>query len=133
MRRHVAIPIKTSILVATLMAGGMYLAAEARHAVVRQRQLELASMEKWSPNPNPAAPIPFTVPNHATAPMTDELAGQKQAASVLAQMPAEVKDGHSREIVISIADRQLALVEDGAVVKVYPIAVGSSQTPSPDG
>lgn len=133
MRRHVAIPIKTSILVATLMAGGMYVAAEARHAVVKQRQLELASLEKWSTNPNPSVPIPFRVPNHATTSVAGEPAGEKQAASLQSQTAAEVKDGHSREIVISIADRQLALLEDGALVKVYPIAVGSSQTPSPDG
>jgi L,D-transpeptidase ErfK/SrfK len=38
-----------------------------------------------------------------------------------------------RQIVISIPDRQLALLEDGAVVKVYPIAVGKPSTPSPAG
>jgi len=35
--------------------------------------------------------------------------------------------------VISIPDRQLALIEDGALVKVYPIAVGAGETPSPYG
>lgn len=38
-----------------------------------------------------------------------------------------------RKIVISIPDRKLALVEDGQVVKVYPIAVGAAATPSPSG
>lgn len=38
-----------------------------------------------------------------------------------------------RKIVISIPDRKLALIEDGDVLKVYPIAVGASQTPSPNG
>lgn len=38
-----------------------------------------------------------------------------------------------RQIVISIADRKLALLEDGQVLKTYPIAVGARHTPSPDG
>jgi lipoprotein-anchoring transpeptidase ErfK/SrfK len=42
-------------------------------------------------------------------------------------------DDHVRRIVISIPDRQLALLEDGVVVKVYPIAVGKPGTPSPEG
>jgi lipoprotein-anchoring transpeptidase ErfK/SrfK len=40
---------------------------------------------------------------------------------------------HQRQIVISIADRKLALMEDGQVLKTYPIAVGTRRTPSPDG
>jgi lipoprotein-anchoring transpeptidase ErfK/SrfK len=38
-----------------------------------------------------------------------------------------------RRIVISIPDRKLALIEDGKVVKVYPVAVGAAATPSPSG
>lgn len=38
-----------------------------------------------------------------------------------------------RRIVISIADRKLAVVEDGRVVKIYPAAVGADATPSPTG
>jgi lipoprotein-anchoring transpeptidase ErfK/SrfK len=38
-----------------------------------------------------------------------------------------------RQIIISIADRKLALLEDGKVLKTYPIAVGARHTPSPDG
>ena len=34
---------------------------------------------------------------------------------------------------VSIPDRKLALVKDGQVVKVYPIAVGTAATPSPSG
>lgn len=37
------------------------------------------------------------------------------------------------QIVISIADRQLAVLDNGQVLKTYPIAVGSRRTPSPDG
>jgi lipoprotein-anchoring transpeptidase ErfK/SrfK len=38
-----------------------------------------------------------------------------------------------RQIVISIADRQLAVIDHGQVLKTYPIAVGARGTPSPDG
>jgi len=37
----------------------------------------------------------------------------------------------SRTLLISIADRKLAIVENGAVKKIYPIAVGKHSTPSP--
>ena len=39
----------------------------------------------------------------------------------------------TRVIVVSLEDRRLALVEDGAVMKVYPVAVGQDTTPSPTG
>ncbi|HEV2960832.1 MAG TPA: L,D-transpeptidase [Candidatus Angelobacter sp.] len=39
----------------------------------------------------------------------------------------------TRFIMISIADRQLALVDNGQVVKTFPVAVGKESTPSPDG
>lgn len=39
----------------------------------------------------------------------------------------------TRFILISIPDRQLAFVDNGQVVKVYPIAVGGRHTPSPEG
>jgi lipoprotein-anchoring transpeptidase ErfK/SrfK len=37
------------------------------------------------------------------------------------------------KIVVSLQDHKLALVEDGKVVKVYPVAVGKRSTPSPVG
>jgi len=38
-----------------------------------------------------------------------------------------------RRIVVSIQDRKLALLEDGRVVRMYPVAVGKPSTPSPTG
>ena len=38
-----------------------------------------------------------------------------------------------RQIVVSIPDRKLALLEDGRVVKIYSVAVGADRSPSPDG
>ena len=39
----------------------------------------------------------------------------------------------TRTIIVSIPDRKLALVEDGEVKKIYPVAVGKESTPSPAG
>jgi lipoprotein-anchoring transpeptidase ErfK/SrfK len=38
-----------------------------------------------------------------------------------------------RQIVVSVPDRKLAVTEGGAVLRVFPVAVGSDQTPSPTG
>jgi len=59
------------------------------------------------------------------------------AAEALAQdqqsPAAEEGEESKRRIVISIADRKLAVLEDGHVVKIYPTAVGADATPSPTG
>lgn len=39
----------------------------------------------------------------------------------------------SRLILVSIPDRKLALLEDGKVIRVFPVAVGKESTPSPEG
>jgi len=39
----------------------------------------------------------------------------------------------NRRIIVSIPDRKLALVEDGRVFRVYPVAVGARVSPSPTG
>ncbi|MGA2592015.1 MAG: L,D-transpeptidase [Bryobacteraceae bacterium] len=51
------------------------------------------------------------------------------AGEALAQKTQPV----ARRLVVSIPDRKLALVEDGRVVKIYPVAVGKEATPSPAG
>jgi hypothetical protein len=38
-----------------------------------------------------------------------------------------------RQIIVSIPDRQLALLEDGRVLKIYSVAVGAEASPSPEG
>jgi lipoprotein-anchoring transpeptidase ErfK/SrfK len=56
------------------------------------------------------------------------------ATILLAAAEALAQDEESRRrIVISIADRKLAVVEDGRVVRIYPTAVGADATPSPTG
>jgi len=58
-------------------------------------------------------------------------------AEALAQdqltLSSESGEEPGRRIVISIADRKLAVIESDHVVKIYPIAVGASTTPSPTG
>lgn len=54
--------------------------------------------------------------------------------AILAAATAEVyAEGATRRLVVSIPDRKVALIEDGRVVKVYPVAVGKASTPSPRG
>ncbi len=54
--------------------------------------------------------------------------------AILAATTTEVlAEDATRRLVVSIPDRKIVLMEDGHVVKVYPIAVGKKSTPSPDG
>ena len=55
----------------------------------------------------------------------------RPAASESAERKPQARP--ERRVVISIPDRKLALIEDGKVVKVYPVAVGAAATPSPSG
>jgi lipoprotein-anchoring transpeptidase ErfK/SrfK len=61
----------------------------------------------------------------STRPVSDTLTKLPDARSTLA--PVE------RVIVVSLEDRRLALVQDGVVKKVYRVAVGRENTPSPTG
>ena len=54
-----------------------------------------------------------------------------QLAVILMVAAAEAKG--ERRIVVSIPDRKLALVVDGEVTKIYPVAVGKEASPSPAG
>jgi len=43
------------------------------------------------------------------------------------------EDAPSRRLIVNIAARKIVLLEDGKVVKMYPVAVGKHSTPSPSG
>jgi lipoprotein-anchoring transpeptidase ErfK/SrfK len=45
----------------------------------------------------------------------------------------EAQSDVRRQLVVSIPDRKLALVENGSVKRIYPVAVGKDSTPSPTG
>ena len=53
--------------------------------------------------------------------------------SALAQQETAQQTAPQREIVVSLQDRKLALVENGQVKKIYTVAVGKPSTPSPEG
>lgn len=56
------------------------------------------------------------------------------AARMSAQEQARIQQQIvQRQVVVSVADRKLALIEDGEVRKIYPVAVGKETTPSPSG
>ena len=65
---------------------------------------------------------------HAAAEVAETAGG---AADIRLTTPE--RQEATRLIVVSLEDRRLALVEDGAVKKVYRVAVGKESTPSPTG
>ncbi|HMF89698.1 MAG TPA: L,D-transpeptidase [Candidatus Angelobacter sp.] len=149
MRRHVAIPAKSAVAAALLLTGAIYLAAEIRQAMLRRYSVATNSVEPASAgltqtaeNSGPslpqiqAEPKPEAIPA-ATAKQrpSDELAAERQAAKIPAQKAPKkaAQDSHTRQIIISVPDRRLALLQDGELLKVYPVAVGAEDTPSPDG
>src|SRR5579872_1937832 len=58
---------------------------------------------------------------------------EKLAAILIVSSAAALAEDHVRQILISIPDRKLILLEDGELKKIYPIAVGKPSTPSPVG
>lgn len=69
---------------------------------------------------------------------TASLAGQTKPITpavpdLKTALPASMQHQVVRLIVVSLQDRRLALLEDGQVKKVYPVAVGKDSTPSPTG
>ena len=60
--------------------------------------------------------------------------GRAQGAEQVSPAPQTQRPAVSdRLIVVSIPDRKLVLLENGAVKRVYPVAVGKPSTPSPAG
>ena len=57
----------------------------------------------------------------------------KVLAILVAASTEVMAESATRRLVVSIPDRKIALLENGRVVKVYPIAVGKAGTPSPHG
>lgn len=57
---------------------------------------------------------------------------QQSNSSVEVTQPAKPVTA-KREIVVSLVDHKLALLENGKVVKIYRVAIGKPSTPSPTG
>lgn len=128
MRRLVAISNKKSKAIAASVAvaltlTSLHMAATARTATLK-RQQERLEQEAVSTQQSALSQI--------TNPVLSEEAGvNAKPATPAAEISATPV--RKRQIVISIADRQLAVMDNGHVMKIYPIAVGTRGTPSPDG
>ena len=160
MRRLVGISARSAVAMALPLMGAIYVAAEATQAAFRRHNeglvrpqtstisqvsaQNLVAKRGEAANNQPSADLAWQsvatsrTPNSGSAqsdPRQDELAAEQQASELPAQKPARqaAKDPHTRQIVISIPDRQLALLQDAELVVVYPVAVGASETPSPEG
>ena len=59
--------------------------------------------------------------------------GKLAAILIAGVVEGLAEEAHVRQIVISIPDKKLVLLEDGDIKKIYPIAVGKPSTPSPVG
>jgi lipoprotein-anchoring transpeptidase ErfK/SrfK len=57
----------------------------------------------------------------------------KEFTKAPAQLATSSEAGTRCELLVSIQDRKLAVIEDGRVVKIYRVAVGTRRTPSPRG
>src|ERR1700704_2291375 len=149
MRRLVVISSKKSKLImasvgAVLSLTSIHLAATARIATLRREQEKLeqtaviarpsALSQEAFFNANPSG-TPGTNPGVATKqPVANAAASSKASERISSTVPASATSlAHKRQIIISIADRQLAIIDNGQPVKIYPIAVGARGTPSPDG
>jgi lipoprotein-anchoring transpeptidase ErfK/SrfK len=60
-----------------------------------------------------------------------------QAMKLVAMLAAAATEafaqGSTRRVIVSIPDRKMVLLEDGKIVKVYAVAVGKTNTPTPSG
>ena len=64
-----------------------------------------------------------------------KLAAVLMAASIdgIAEEPSKTRKPEPLQIVVSIPERKLALIQGGEVVKLYDVAVGKPSTPTPEG
>ena len=146
MRRLVVISGKSKIIAtfATMAFSltSIHLAAKAHIASLQreQEQLERSAIKQPFPlrqdvqvaagRPTMRMPAnPAAIDQKSTAPRTQP----KETSAAPAAIDHSASPAPKRQIIISIADRQLAVIDHGQVLKTYPIAVGARGTPSPDG
>jgi lipoprotein-anchoring transpeptidase ErfK/SrfK len=139
MRRLVGISSKSKKAFMALVAlvisfTSIHMAAAARTASLRrqQEQLEKAVNIQQSAVSQAPSSIAIQPASQSGTKSVSEIANSKLQPVQKMKSP-NATAGHKRQIIISIADRKLALMEDGQVLKTYPIAIGTSRTPSPEG
>lgn len=138
MRRLVGVSSKTRKAMMALMAiaivlTSIHMAAAARIASLRRQQEQI---ENSALSIQQSAQSTFSnaiQPSTSAEKLPAVQSSSAKAQTVPAAQPANTAATHKRQIIISIADRKLALMEDGHVLKTYAIAVGTRHTPSPEG
>ena len=145
MRRLVVISSRKSKLIAASVGAALsltsiHMAATARIASLKreQEQLEQASIQHSVISQQVSRALSNENRSQAGERRSEQPAAkanplEKISAVAKAAARPSPTSIHKRQVVISIADRQLAVIEDGRPMKIYPIAVGASGTPSPDG
>lgn len=136
MRRLVVISGKSKIIATSaaiiFALTSIHLAAKA-HIASLQRELAAVSTQQsaFSQSASTSLPNALFPTDSGKQP---ENTPAKQATQIEGKLPAPLAVAErQRQIIISIADRQLAVIDHGQVLKTYPIAVGARGTPSPDG
>jgi lipoprotein-anchoring transpeptidase ErfK/SrfK len=142
MRRLVVISNKKSKAIAAAVATALaltsiHLAATARTATLKRQLEQLAVSNQPSALGQSASAKAISPANEepGNEQATEQQAEKSALNANLAAPEAEssVTPVRKRQIVISIPDRRLAVMDNGLVLKIYPIAVGTRSTPSPDG
>ena len=77
-----------------------------------------------------AVPVAMAAAIFSLAATAQQQQGVQPAVPVAFPQPEHVTQ---REIVVSLEDRKLALIENGEIKKIYTVAVGKPSTPSPEG
>jgi lipoprotein-anchoring transpeptidase ErfK/SrfK len=139
MRRLVGISSKNkkaalALIAVAICLTSVHMAAAARIASLRrqQEQLERTTASQQS-SLGPSISSIAAPEQQQPAVISAQQLEKSSAGNKLAATPAARPTARRRRIVISIPDRKLALLEDGKVLKTYPIAVGTKHTPSPEG
>jgi lipoprotein-anchoring transpeptidase ErfK/SrfK len=138
MRRLVVISNKKSKAIAAAVATALaltsiHLAATARTATLKRQLEQLAVSNQPSAHSQSASASPA---NQKPGNESVEQQGEKSGLNATPAAPAAESSAtpvRKRQLVISIPDRRLAVIDNGLVMKIYPIAVGARSTPSPDG
>jgi lipoprotein-anchoring transpeptidase ErfK/SrfK len=143
MRRLVGISSKTqkatmASIAIVICLTSLHMAAAARIAALQREQEKLESSAATI-RESTVSQVQFsstTKPieqSYAPAAAPTKIETSPSNQRVATPKPSNIAAGPQRQIIISIPDRKLALLEDGRVLKTYPIAVGTRHTPSPDG
>ncbi len=141
MRRRVVISGKSKFIaifaVMALSLTSIHLAAKARIASLHREQEQLEKTTLSSRLSTVSTPQTATSSQPSDPSQISNLRSIEKNAPLPAKpFMAPVSSANpvpKRQIIISIADRQLAVIDHGQVLKTYPIAVGARGTPSPDG